>query len=155
MIIKENGIDGIDAVIIKDLKSQPKLTNNLIARGIGITEEEVASRLSRLEKMNLIKNYRIAYDPNMTEHKVVAFLGLILEFPVNYDRIAQKLREITEMTETYYTAGKYQLLVKFMVKDHENLLQIISHDLQAIQEIKQVETFICLTEKIMKTRVFS
>lgn len=143
--------DGIDKVIINNLKIDPIMSNHALSREIGISEEEVKNRISKLEKLNIVvTGCRIINQHYYSGNTLTAFLGLYLSHPANYEYITRELSNIQEVNEAYFMTGSYQVLLKLIAKDHEELLQIISEKIQIIKGVYRIQSSMSMGQTIDK-----
>ena len=67
-----------------------------------------------------------------------------------YKKVVEKLMHIPEIVECHFTTGHYMLLVKLYARDNEQLMDLLSNQIQTIEGIVATETLISLEQGIKR-----
>lgn len=67
-----------------------------------------------------------------------------------YKKVVEKLIHIPEIVECHFTTGPYMLLVKLYARDNEQLMDLLSNQIQTIEGIVATETLISLEQGIKR-----
>ena len=141
-------IDGIDKTIIKMLMQDARTPVLSIARKVGVSGAAIHQRLKKLEKSNLIKGYKMIVNPKSLGYSTIAFIGVFLDSSGEISSIIKKLKEIPEIVESHYTTGNYAIFIKVLCKNNEDLMHLLNNDIQNINGVLRIETFISLEQQI-------
>lgn len=145
---KEILIDGIDKIILHHLMEDARIPILAIAKEVGISGAAIHQRLRKLEATGLLKGSKFVIDPKILGYKTLAFVGIFLESAGIYKDAIEKLKNIPEVIESYYTTGNYAIFIKILCKDNEHLMKVLNHQIQAIKGVSRTETFISLDQQI-------
>ena len=141
-------IDGIDKKILNELARDARIPVLEIARKAGISGAAIHQRLNKMKNMGLLEGSRVVINPQIMGYKTMAFIGLYLDKGSNNSAVVKQLENIPEVIECHYTTGNWGLLIKIFCKDNQNLMDILSKKIQAIDGVVRTETFISLEQSI-------
>ncbi len=79
---------------------------------------------------------------------VTVFLGIHLKSTKGLPELIEKLKDMKEVVEAYYTTGNYALLVKIHTKNISDFHQFLAYKLQTMDAIQSTESFISLDKPI-------
>jgi Lrp/AsnC family transcriptional regulator for asnA, asnC and gidA len=103
-----------------------------------------------METAQVIKGYTTNLDYLRLGYRTIAYLGIFLEKAKHYRDVIATLEAVPEILEAHFTTGNYSIFAKVVAKDNEDLMRILSSDVQPIEGIARTETFISLQEGINK-----
>ena len=66
----------------------------------------------------------------------------------NNKTVVNQLKEIPEILECHYTTGDWSVLAKLICKDNEDLMNILTKNIQIIDGVSRTETYISLEQQI-------
>lgn len=146
-------IDNTDLRIIKHLvrDSRAKVTD--IAEQIGITSAAIHQRLNKIKKSDIIKEYTARLDYKKLGYKTSAFVGVYISSSSRYNDILRRLQFVPEVTEVHYTTGKFNIFLKVVAKDNDQLMKVLNEKIQVIHGVDRIESFISLEESIHRNIV--
>ena len=135
---------------IKDLEK--KILLNLLEKGqrpiiniaedLGITRQTVAKKIEHMQQSGLILSFFPKTDPEILGLSIQAYI-LMREDPRNELRkeTEEIVKNIPQVSEFQRIFGKYDSIVKVLVKDNKELTELVKriHDLNGVQD---TETFI-------------
>ena len=110
------------------------------------------SRIKRLIKKKLIKKYTIEIDDTQLGFEVKASVGINRD-PKFKDAIQQSLLNTPEVAEICEITGRFDIIIKVLAEDLEQLHTIIIDKIGKIDGIQNTETFVEL-EKTDKTPIY-
>ena len=87
----------------------------------------------------------------MLGYDVCCFIGIILKRAKDYPDVIQKLKNLEEVVEAYFTTGQYSIFIKVMCRSIDGLQQLLIQKIQTIDEIQSTETLISLQNPIMRS----
>ena len=140
-------LDGIDKKIIKMLMENSRRPILEIAKNIGISGAAIHQRLRKLEAQNLIIGSSIKVNTKILGYTTMAFIEF-LNKATNNKTVVNQLKEIPEILECHYTTGDWSILAKLICKDNEDLMNILTKNIQIIDGVSRTETYISLEQQI-------
>lgn len=141
-------IDGIDKIIIKRLVEDARTPVLGIAREVGISGAAIHQRLRKLEDSELMKGSKLILNPKALGYTTTAFVGVFLESASLYSSAIKTLKNIPEVVECHYTTGNWSIFIKILAKDNEDLMHVLTKEVQSIKGVARTETFISLDQQI-------
>jgi len=142
--------DATDLKILKALLTNSRASTTKISSELKISNVATQSRITKMEKAGIIKNYTATIDYNLLGYKTVAYIGIYLEKAKNYEAVISQLTAVPHILEAHFTTGTYSIFAKILAKDNIHLMEILSSNIQNIDGIARTETFISLHEGIHK-----
>lgn len=141
-------IDAIDIKIINALLVNSRSSTTQISKSLRISNVATQQRITKLEKVGIIKGYSALIDYSLIGLKTVAFVGIFLEKAKNYKDVIDQLKSVPQISQAHFTTGNYSIFAKITAKDNDDLMEILSTRIQNIDGIARTETFISLHEGI-------
>ncbi len=83
-------------------------------------------------------------------HHIIVGLTINLNSARDYPSAIEKLKQLDEVVEAYYTTGAYNIFVKLMCRSIEELQWELIDKLQTIEEVQSTETLIALQNPIKR-----
>ncbi|MBD3627068.1 MULTISPECIES: Lrp/AsnC ligand binding domain-containing protein [Cyclobacterium] len=140
-------IDNIDLKIISLLNEDAKTPFTEIAKKVFVSSGTVHVRMRKLEDLGIVKSATLNIDFSKLGYDISAFLGIYLEKSSLYDNVIERLKEIAEVINAYYTTGNYSIFAKIICKDTNHLRDVLNK-IQLVDGIDRTETLIVLEESI-------
>ncbi len=141
-----NNLDQIDLHILEIITKNARIPFKDVAADVGVSRAAVHQRVNRMIDMNVIIGSGYHIDPKKVDYKTCTYVGIFLEKGGFYEKVAEQLKEISEIVECHYTTGQYAIFVKVYARDNEHLKDVLSVKVQKIPGISSTETFISLEE---------
>jgi len=142
-------IDKIDRKIIELLKRDGRMSYRKIAEEIGRTEVTVRRRVRKLIKEGVIKRFTVVIDPVKIGKSVQAFISVPIDVKKT-SKLVEKLRDMEEVSEAYFLAGRTILLLKINVEDLGALSRFLEEKLEVLGETRNVETYLILKDLLQE-----
>lgn len=142
-------LDKIDKKIIELLKRDGRMSYRKIAEEIGRTEVTVRRRVRKLIKEGVIRRFTVAIDPVKIGKGVQAFISVPIDVKET-SKLVEKLRNMEEVSEAYFLAGRTILLLKINVEDLSALSRFLEEKLEALGETRNVETYLILKDLLQE-----
>ncbi|MHA1583013.1 MAG: Lrp/AsnC family transcriptional regulator [Candidatus Baldrarchaeia archaeon] len=142
-------IDKIDRKIIELLKRDGRMSYRKIAEEIGRTEVTVRRRVRKLIKEGVIKRFTVVIDPVKIGKSVQAFISVPIDVKET-SKLVEKLRDMEEVSEAYFLAGRTILLLKINVEDLGALSRFLEEKLEVLGETRNVETYLILKDLLQE-----
>ena len=148
-------MDRIDSEILKALQANAKLTNKELAAQLGLTITPVYERIKKLEKEGYISHYAAIVNPEMVDLGLQVFCSVSLkdhqrEFIEQFERDVVALEEVVEC---YHIGGRFDYLLKVIVKDMNTYRKFVSEKLAELDNIGNVQSSFVMSEIKRSTSV--
>lgn len=115
-------IDEIDRRILRELKSDGRLSNVQLAERINLSPSACLRRVQELEKNKTILGYRAVIDPAQLGRLVTVFVTVGLARHRNQDQkeFEQAMERAAEVVECHNISGTVEYLLRVEVKSLED-----------------------------------
>ena len=143
-------LDATDKKIIRILSENARTPFLEIARQCRMSGAAIHQRVSRLEKAGIITGSAVTLSPKNMGYSTCAFIGVFLEKARMYNQAIKELKRIPEVVECHYTTGNYAIFLKIYCKNNQNLMEVLSDQIQKIPGVSSTETFISLEQGISR-----
>ena len=144
-------IDNVDRTILSLLQHDARKPYTEIAKKAFVSGGTVHVRMGKLEKMGVVQGASLDLNLKALGYTVSGFLGIFLSKSSLYDRVAQQLKKIPQITSIHYTTGNYSMFVRIFARDTDDLKNILSHSIQSVEGIERTETFIILEQTLSRS----
>ena len=145
------GIDNKDRKIIAELVKDSRQTTSKLGKKLNIPITTVHNRIKKLIKAGVIINYTVNLDHNLLGRPVHAYVGVTINYNVPGKKIhqidvAQQIKKLGGVYETYIMTGGSDILVKVLVTDIAELNSIVTEKLRSVDGVDKTQTAIILKE---------
>ena len=147
-----HNFDDLDLKLLSELKKDSSISVPTLSKKLGTNSSVIYSRIKRLMKKKLIKKYTIEIDDAQLGFEVKASVGINRD-PKFKDVIQKSLLDTPEVAEICEITGRFDIIIKVLAEDLEQLHTIIIDKIGKIDGIQNTETFVEL-EKTDKTPVY-
>lgn len=138
-------LDSLDFKILTMLSESARKPFLEIARECNVSGAAIHQRVAKLQSMGVITGSEISVDPAMVGFDTCAYMGFFLRDPSTFSSVVEKLYEIPEVVECYFTTGEYDMLIKLYARNNDHLLHLIHGPLQDLG-LSRTETLISFKE---------
>lgn len=145
-------LDTTDLKILELLQENSKITAKKIGEQLGLSSTPVFERIKKLEKEGYINNYSAQLNEAKLGLKQIVFIGVSLKGHTRsfLFKFLEKINEFPEVLECYQVTGRFDYLLKLVIKDIESYQLFVETRLSLIPELENVYTFI-VTKKGKQT----
>ena len=145
--IMEN-LDAIDIKLLKLLQENSRLTTKELAMEVGLSISPVYERVKRLENDGYIERYVALLNPEKLNLGFIAYVAVKLSKQNNEGaaEFVNVVQNITEVTECYSVAGRYDFLMKVYAPDMNYYRAFVLDVLGGIQSLGNVESTFVMAE---------
>jgi Lrp/AsnC family transcriptional regulator, leucine-responsive regulatory protein len=137
-------MDLVDRQIVDLLQANARLTQQQIARKVGLSQPTVADRIRKLEEAKVILGYTAQVDPRTLGQDITAFVGVTIEHPRFFDGFARKVLAMPEILEAHRVAGSDSYLLKIRTETSRTLDRLLVEGLRTIPGVTRTHTTIVL-----------
>jgi len=137
-------LDEKDKQLLSILQENGRATLKELSRLTGIRETTIFSRIKRLEREGIIKEYRAILDPKALGRNTMAFILIKYDpsFGFTQREVAEKISKLPEIQEVHIIAGDWDMIVKVREKDVESLGKIVLDKIREIEGVKETVSLI-------------
>lgn len=124
--MKNDQIDELDVKILNLIGDNARIPFLEVARECNVSGAAIHQRVTKLTESGVIQGSKYLLDWEKVGYETCAYIGV--QTPpgdVNYDGIIEDLRTIREITECYFSAGRYDIVFKIVAKNNKHLLDIV------------------------------
>lgn len=135
-------LDTVDCELIRLLQQDGRIPNTVLAKRIGISEATVRTRLNRLIQDEVIQIVAVS-NPMKLGFEIVG----IIRIHVDIHKMAHITRELAKLDALWFivhTTGGTGIDAEFVVKDIQELNQLIFERINRIDGVNQTETSLIL-----------
>ena len=117
--------------------------NNHIADVLGVSEGMVRRRIQRLKEAGILQ-IRALIDPDVLEHKQIAFIGVNVAESRLLEAKANELAALKDVQSVSLLSGRYDLLVEVLLDSNHGMVRFLTEELASIEGICRTESFLLL-----------
>lgn len=139
---KKKPIDATDSAMIKLLQKDGRISNMDMARRLKISESTVRSRLKRLIDDGVIQIVAVS-NPYELGFEFAGNIYIFVEMQ-KIDSIVAQLKELQELWYIILTTGDSNINVEFVVKNREELNDLIYNKISNIDGVIRIETSVIM-----------
>lgn len=139
-------VDDLDLALLRALARDARLSQRALAREVEVSPPAVADRLARLERSGAIRGYRVEVDWSALGYPVVVYLAITAGPGMDLSDIIEAIRALPEAQEMSVVTGGLDLLVRFRVRDHAHLRELLLSEIFQINGVQRTETFLSLSD---------
>lgn len=140
-------LDSTDRQIIELLQDNGRITNNDLARRIGLTTTPTLERVKRLEREGVIKGYTAWIDRESVDKGLTVFCSIKLSVHQlgEMKEFSKHIGDLPEILACYNTTGEYDYLLHIVVKDTKEYEQFLRKKLTQVPGVERIYTSIVLS----------
>lgn len=137
-------VDAVDVALLRLLCTDARMSQRRLGREIGMSAPAVADRLSRLERLGVIRGYRIDVDLAALGFPMVVYVGLVTVQGADQGGVLERLRDLPEVEDVQVVTGPKDMLVRLRVRDHAHLRDVLFDKIWNIAGVDRSECYISL-----------
>ncbi len=134
-------LDEVSKAIIEELQQDGRRSYAAIGKVVGLSEAAVRQRVQRLIEGGVMQVVAVT-DPLQLGFACQAMIGIRVRGPL--EPIADAIADLDEVDYVVITAGSYDLLVEVVCESDEELLEVLSTKIRALDNVVSTETFMYL-----------
>lgn len=136
------GLDELDAAIVRELQRDARRTNRDIASAVGVSPSTALERTRALRRRGVIKGALLDVDLSAIGRPVQALIAVRVRPPTrrNIEAFRDWATQLPETVGVFVTAGTEDFLVHVAVPDNNSLYEFVIDKLTARTDIADVRT---------------
>jgi Lrp/AsnC family transcriptional regulator for asnA, asnC and gidA len=135
-------LDAVDCELIRLLQQDGRIPNTVLAKKIGISEATVRTRLNRLIQDEVIQIVAVS-NPMKLGFEIVGIIRIHVDIH-KIDHITRELKKLDALWFIVHTTGGTGIDAEFVVKDIQELNELIFDKINRIDGVNQTETSLIL-----------
>ncbi len=139
-------VDDFDLALLRALASDARQSQRALARTIEMSAPAVADRLARLERSGVIRGYRVDIDWAALGYPMVVYVAVTAGAGMDLSEIIKAIKALPEAEDMSVVTGGLDLLVRFRVRDHAHLRELLLTEIFTINGVQRTETFLSLAD---------
>lgn len=139
-------MDRFDERILRELKSNGRLSNVELAERIGLSPSATLRRVQELERTGIIKGYRAVLDPGKMGIGFIAYVTIGLSSHGKRSQLdfEQRLQTAKEVTECHNITGNSEYLLRVETSDLSAYKRFHSDVLGEIPQVIAISTLVVM-----------
>lgn len=139
-------LDEIDRQIIEHLQKNGRITNNELAKRVGLTTTPTLERVKRLEREGVIKGYTAQVDRGKVGCGLTVLCNIKLSVHQmgEMEEFSKHIAGVPEILSCYNTTGEFDYLLQVVVKDTRAYEKFLREKLTRIPGVERIHTSIVL-----------
>jgi len=140
-------MDETDLQILSLLQPNSFLTNNDLAKKVGMAPSAILERIKKLERKGIIEGYPTRIKPEALDLKLLAFIFIKTSEGPGNASVAKQLIKVPEVLELHHIAGEDCYLAKVRAKDPLSLIQLMREKFKSPNILSTKTTIVLETLK--------
>ena len=117
-------VDGVDRRLLAALAANPRASWSELGRRVGLSTPTVSNRIARLQRLGVIRGFRLDVDPAALGLGVMAWVR-VRPGPGQLPKVADLARNTPEVSECHRVTGEDCFVVRVYAPDLQVLEQIL------------------------------
>lgn len=141
-------IDNLDKNILNALIEDARTPYAELGKRFQVSPATIHVRIEKMKTAGIVIGTKLTVEPKNLGYDVCCFIGITLTSAGDYPEVLQRLEQIEEVVEAYYTTGQYSVFIKILCHSIDDLHYVLVNKIQAIEKIRATETLISLQNPI-------
>ncbi|MBN2618299.1 MAG: Lrp/AsnC family transcriptional regulator [Spirochaetales bacterium] len=148
-------LDKINRKILNILQDDCSITNNELAKRVGLAPATTLERVRKLESRGILSKYVAQINPKTVDKDTVAFVELSLSKHTteNVDSFNKTIATLEEVEDCYRISGDRDYLLKVRVKDIKDFDRFSFEQLSKLPGVERCSTKFVLKTIVSKTKI--
>lgn len=138
-------LDARDRKILALVQRDGTLSQAEVARRVGLSTPAVNERLKKLEASGVIRRWAAIVEPEALGAAITAFIEVFIEHPKLEAAFIERVSKLDEVLEVHHVTGEFSVLIKARVHDMPALKELLLHQLNAQEGVRQTRTVMVLS----------
>ncbi len=148
-------MDRIDRALLHELQLDGRLSNNILAERVNLSESACLRRVKRLEASGLLRGYVALVDQSQAGYPDNVFVQITLHSQQRDDLKAfeDAVARLPEVMECYLMSGEFDYLLRVIVSDARDYERVHSQHLTRLPGVARVHSSFALRTVAKKTEI--
>ena len=139
-------LDETDLGLLRLLSADARISQRQLAVQLGVSAPTVGERLSRLERLGVIRGYTVDVNWEALGFGVPVFVSIKAAAGYDVAQIMKSLWAITEVETVTLVTGSLDLLIKLRVRNDTHLRSVLLNQVWQISGMQGTETMLGMAE---------
>lgn len=139
-------LDDVDLRLLKLLTLDSRTSQRQLAAQLGVSAPTVGERMSRLERLGVIRGYSVDVDWEALGFGMLVYLSVTVVPGESIADVMRRMWDITEVEEVTVVTGSLDMLVRVRVRDHAHLRSLLINDIWQLTGLQGTETMTGMAE---------
>ena len=144
-------IDNKDRKIIEEMVRDSRQTTSQMSKKLNIPITTIHNRIRKLVELKVITNYTVNLNHSLLGRTIPAYIWISINYNVPGKKISQaeissQIKKIEGIYEVCILTGGSDILVKVLVRDINELNNLVTEKLRNVPGIDKTQTSIILKE---------
>jgi len=139
-------MDSIDKQILEILQENSKTSNAKLAEQVGMAPSTTLERVRKLEEKGYIQRYTAVLDQEKLGYNML--VSILVTLAAHQKEALHKFVDyvvkLPEVLECYTVTGRFDYMLKVIVRDKNDLERIIREEIMQIPDVDRAETLVIL-----------
>ena len=146
--LASRGLDEVDRRILEVIQKEGNLSNVEIARKINLSPPATHARIKRLEKEGFINEYVALLNQEKLGYDLLCFIFVkkSAHQTKQLEPFESAIRNMPEVLECHHITGEHDYLLKVVIKNTEDLKNLIRNKISAHENISGIYTSLSYEE---------
>ncbi len=136
--------DEVDLQLLVLLQENGRVSQNDLAKSVGLSAPAVGERLRKLEERGVIRRFAAVLDPQALGHDITAFLFVGMAGSRHYPEFRSRVAALPQVQECHSVTGQGSHLLKIRVRNTAALERLLA-EIQAWPGVQGTNTSIVLS----------
>ncbi|HUB30151.1 MAG TPA: Lrp/AsnC family transcriptional regulator [Terracidiphilus sp.] len=149
-----NGMDELDAAILRYLERNGRATNYDVGEAVGLSASAASRRILGLEEAGAIRGYRALVDDRFFGKRMTVYIRVTLErqSAAVLGAFETAVRRCREIVSCHLMAGQYDYMLVARVADIDDYGRLHQNELSRLPGVTRLETSFALRDVLETTK---
>ena len=134
-------LDDVDMKILGSLYQDASVSIPTLSKNLGLNLSVTYSRIKRLSKRQIIKQFTIIVDEDKLGLPASAVVGVNLD-PKQRDQALSEIAKLDQVRGIQEVTGRFDAFVTMRARTIEDIYKIVAENLGKVPGVNQAETFV-------------
>jgi DNA-binding Lrp family transcriptional regulator len=148
-----NGLDELDAAILRCLERHGRATNYEVGEAVGLSASAASRRIQALEASGAIRGYRAQIDDRLLGKRMTVYIRVTLErqSATVLGAFEAAVRRSKNIASCHLMAGHYDYMLVIRVADIDDYGRLHQRELSRLPGVIRLETSFALRDVLEET----
>ena len=133
-------LDELDVQIIRALRVDARTSNRALAKQVPLSPPAIGDRIARMERLGVIRRYTVEVGWAEAGYPLLVHMSIAIGAGSDLAAVVEGLRRIPELAAAHIVTGQWDVLVRFRMRDHVDLQNVLLGQVWQLPGIQRVET---------------
>lgn len=144
-------LDQTDLQILHHLQENARISNNELAKAVGLSPSPCSRRVQELEASGVIKSFNAMLDPRAIDLNVNVFISVKMERQLDDKSFEDAIKEFPEVMDCYYLAGSTDYILRVVLRELDEYNTFLSEKLGVIPGVRNITSSFALKQVLHRT----